>query len=112
MIVQVPPPAATTVPFVQVPPVIEKLPVVVAPPPVFATVGAAVNVSAPVPLLVTVIVPLCGVLVPVTSDGVGPEKPATALAVVPAPVNSIAPTSTEPFAFLLVPKKSKVGARV
>jgi hypothetical protein len=224
MIVQVPPPAATTVPFVQVPPAgIEKVPPAV---PTFATVGAAVNVSPPVPLLVTVIVLVLVVVFAgvVTINGLGAEKPTTALAspvpvsvtaepvtgtlavmvtvppagptavganatlivqfapadkvvpqfgapagngvavktrvngaltvmlivvapavpellsvrfwvalvvpvptlpnardvgatlsiavVVPAPVNSIAPASTEPFAFLLVPKKSKVGASV
>ena len=227
LIVHVPPPAATTVPFKQVVPVvrIEKLPVLPAAPAVLATVGAAVNVSGPVPLLVTVIIPLFVLLVAgvETRGRVGPEKPTTALAVpppvsvtgepvtgtlavmvtlpldgpaavgaeatlivqlapagkvvpqldapggnvplvtrvngpatltpipvapavpvllsvrfwvalvvpvptlpnardvgatasiavvVPAPVNSIAPASTEPFAFLLVPKKSKVGARV
>jgi hypothetical protein len=34
------------------------------------------------------------------------------VAVAVAPVNSTAPASTEPFAFRLVPKKSKVGASV
>ena len=102
LIVQVPPPAATMVPFVQVVPVarIAKVPVVPGAPAVLATVGAAVNVSGPVPLLVTVIVPLCADLVPVTSDGSGPEKPTTALAN-PVPVSATGEPVTETLAVMV-----------
>jgi hypothetical protein len=63
----------TTAPNTQVPPVIEKVPPAV---PTFVTVGAAVSVSGPVAAaaLLTVMVPLWVVVVPVTSDGVGPAK--------------------------------------
>lgn len=66
-------PAAITVPIVHVVPVglIENVPPAV---PTLLTVALAVSVIDPPALFVTVIVPLCGVVVPVTSDGLGAEK--------------------------------------
>lgn len=67
-------PGLTTWPDTQVPPVaIEKVPPAA---PTFATVGAAVNVNGPglaAPVLLTVMVPVCVVVVPVTKDGAGAE---------------------------------------
>jgi len=86
LIVQLPP-GMTTVPLVQLPPVmIEKTPL--AGPLVLVTVGAAVSVSGPVAAaaLLTVIVPLCVLVVPVTSDGVGPAKVTVAPVTVKATV--------------------------
>jgi len=62
-----------TKPDTQVPPVIEKL--VAAGPTVFTTAGAAVSVSGPVAAeaLLTLTVPKCEVVVPVTSEGLGAE---------------------------------------
>jgi hypothetical protein len=69
------PPALTTEPLAQVPPVIANVPPAV---PTLVTLGAAVNVNgpavAPVAVLLTVMVPLCAVVVPVTSEGVGPAN--------------------------------------
>src|SRR6516162_2881900 len=89
-------PGFTTAPFTQLPPVMVKGPVF-APPDSFAIEGAAVNVSAPVPLLVTVIVLFLTAVVAgvVTIDGLGAEKATTALASpVPASVTAEPVTGT------------------
>ena len=100
------PAGATTVPFAQVPPVIEKAPR----PMTFVTMGAAVSVNepafAPVAVLVTVIVPVFVVVVAgvVVNDGVGAEMLTVATLVVP--VSAIAPASAVPPVFLGLLKKS------
>ena len=105
------PVGATTVPFAQVPPVIEKAPG----PRTLVTMGAAVSVNepafAPVAVLVTVIVPVFVVVVAgvVVNDGVGAEMLTVATLGPPADRNSTAPASTEPF-FLGLLKKSVFGA--
>ena len=76
-------PARTEDPLVQVPPVTANEPPAA---PTLVTIGVAVNVIVPPAMLVTVTVPLCGVVVPVTSDGLGAEK----ATVVPVPVREAA----------------------
>ena len=49
------------------------------------TTGAAVSVTVPAVVFVTVTIPLCGVIVPVTSDGAGPAK-VTVIGPVPVPL--------------------------
>jgi hypothetical protein len=81
--VQVPPAAAITIPDAQLPPAIENLLAVV--PTVLVMVGAAVSVSAPVPVLVTVIAPFFTVMSAGldVSAGDGAEKVTAAWTPVP-----------------------------
>src|SRR5713101_9364469 len=98
------PAGATTVPFAQVPPMIEKAPR----PAALVTVGAAVRVNepafAPVAVLVTVMVPVTAAVLGVialNNDGVMAEKLTVATPVVPVvPVSATAPASVEGPPFL------------
>ena len=89
------PPGATTVPVVQVPPVIEKVPR----PETLATMGAAVSVNepafAPVAMLLTVMVPVFVVVVAgIVVIVVGRVKVTVATPVLPVvPVTTTAPAS-------------------
>src|ERR1700704_3589895 len=97
--VQVPPFAATTKPFTHCVPDAGATMAKAPGPPVLATVGFAVNVSGPLPLLVTVIVPVLTVLVAgvVVSTGLGAEKPTTACRAVPLrAIGEPVTTSTAP----------------
>ena len=80
------PPAGTVSPDTQVPPLIVK-PLPAGPGVLTATVGVAVSVNGPgfdeVALLVSVMVPLCAVVAPFTSDGTNAEKLTVATVVVP-----------------------------
>ena len=99
------PAGATTVPFAQVPPVIEKAPW---PAKTVTTLGAAVRVNepafAPVAVLVTVMVPVTAAVLGVialNNDGVMAEKLTVATPVVPVvPVSATAPASVEGPPFL------------
>lgn len=120
MIVQVPP-AGIIEPDAHDPPVMVK-PLPLGPRAVTVTVGAAVSVSEPgfeeVELLVTVMVPLCEVVVPVTSERDGAEKltaatvvvPLTATVCVAAPVASTARFA--PFAPAAVEEPFRPGAKL
>lgn len=63
---------ATVAPFVQLPPeAMEKVPPA---RPTLLTVGEFVNLIEPLAVLVTVMVPECVVVVPVTREGFGAEN--------------------------------------